>query len=116
MTPYHLLPDGAGISERVARERVTSALGTAAAHVWAAREPRGLFLTGGSVAKAVLGRLDAGGIALRGQEIAVGVPTGEVRGGRANGTPVVTKAGAFGDDSTIVDALEYLRRAPSGSK
>jgi uncharacterized protein YgbK (DUF1537 family) len=106
----------ADISERVARERVTTTLGMAAARVWADCEPRGLFLTGGSVAKAVLGRLDTGGIALSGERIAVGVPAGEVRGGRANATPVVTKAGAFGADSTIVDALEYLRRVPPGSK
>ena len=105
-----------GVSERAARERVTTALGTAAAHVWAEREPRGLFLTGGAVAKAVLGALEADGIALRGEEVAVGVPGGEVRGGRADGTPVVTKAGAFGEDSTVVDALEYLRRVPRGSK
>lgn len=106
----------AGISDREARERVISALGSAAAHVWDVREPRGLFLTGGSVAKGVLGQLDAGGIALRGEEVAVGVPAGEIRGGRASGTPIVTKAGAFGNNSTIVDALDYLRRAPQGNK
>ncbi|WP_227379324.1 four-carbon acid sugar kinase family protein [Haladaptatus halobius] len=106
----------ASIPERKAREHVTSALGTAAAQVWEASEPDGLFLTGGSVAKAVLGRLDAGGIALRGEGISVGVPAGEVRGGPANGTPIVTKAGAFGDDSTIIDAINYLRRTPERSK
>ncbi|WP_435178493.1 four-carbon acid sugar kinase family protein [Halorussus sp. AFM4] len=106
----------ATVPQREARERVAAALGTAAERVWEAREPGGLFLTGGSVAKAVLGRLDAGGVALRGEEVAVGVPAGEVRGGRAHRAPVVTKAGAFGDDATVVDALDYLRRVPRRSK
>lgn len=100
----------AEVSGREARERVTDALGTAAARVREEREPDGLFLTGGSIAKGILDRLDADGVALRGDEIDVGVPVGEVRGGRVDGTPIVTKAGAFGGDSTIADALDYLRR------
>ncbi len=98
------------VSGRDARERVAAALGIAAASVWERREPDGLFLTGGSIAKSILDRLDADGVALGGEEIDVGVPVGEVRGGKADGTPVVTKAGAFGGDSTIVDALDRLRR------
>ncbi|WP_231187976.1 four-carbon acid sugar kinase family protein [Haladaptatus sp. DYF46] len=98
------------VSGRDARERVTAALGIAAETVWEGRDPDGLFLTGGSVAKSVLDRLDADGVALGGEEIDVGVPVGEVRGGEADGTPIVTKAGAFGGNSTIVDALDRLRR------
>jgi uncharacterized protein YgbK (DUF1537 family) len=100
----------ANVSGREARERVTAALGIAARSVWEKRAPDGLFLTGGSIAKSILDRLDAGGVALSGEEIDVGVPVGEVRGGKADGTPIVTKAGAFGGNSTIVDALDHLRR------
>lgn len=48
-----------------------------------------------------------------GESIATGVPVGAVHGGLANGTPVVTKAGAFGDDNTIANALEHVRRVPT---
>lgn len=99
-----------GLAERDARERVTESLGVAAETVWTAVSPGSLFLTGGTVAKEILDRLDAGGIELRGEEIAVGVPVGVIRGGQAEGTPLVTKAGAFGTDSTVDDALEHLRR------
>jgi uncharacterized protein YgbK (DUF1537 family) len=99
----------AGFTERDARERVTEALGVAAEAVWTAVSPGGFFITGGTVAKGVLDRLGVGGIELRGEEVAVGVPVGVVRGGPVEGTPVVTKAGAFGTDSTVDDALEHLR-------
>lgn len=102
----------AGVSDREARERVTEALATATESVWTEHAPDGLFLTGGAVTKGVLGELDARGIALRGEEVTSGVPVGEVRGGLADGTPLVTKAGAFGEDGTISDALDHLRRVP----
>ncbi len=102
----------AGVSDREARERVTETLAIAAELVWTEHPPDGLFLTGGAVTKGVLGELGAHGIALRGEAVTTGVPVGEVRGGPANGTPLVTKAGAFGEVSTIADALTHLRRVP----
>ena len=98
------------ISGREARERITASLGVATRVVWTKRSPDGLFLTGGSIAKSILDRLDADGLALHGEEIDIGVPVGEIRGGSGDGAPVVTKAGAFGGNSTIVDALDHLRR------
>ena len=110
--------DDSGVDERIARERVTEALAVAARRVWdeAAPTPGGLFLTGGAVAKAVLGELETDGLALRGEEVSTGVPVSEVRGGIADGTPLVTKAGAFGIDSTIADALDHVRRVPTQHK
>ncbi|GAA0310083.1 four-carbon acid sugar kinase family protein [Halarchaeum salinum] len=102
----------AGVDERDARERVTAALGEATRRIWEVRAPDGLFCTGGAVATGVLAALDAAGIELRGESVAMGVPVGAVRGGRADGTPLVTKAGAFGDDDTIRAALRVLRRVP----
>jgi uncharacterized protein YgbK (DUF1537 family) len=104
----------AGIDERAARERVTAALATGAAAVYETEKPDGLFLTGGTVAKAVLGELGVGGVELHGEEIAAGVPLGTARGGPADGTAVVTKAGAFGEVGTIADALERLHRMGKG--
>ncbi|GGL38948.1 membrane protein [Halarchaeum grantii] len=106
----------ADVSERAARDRVTDALGRAARAVWDASAPDGLVLTGGAVARAALDALDAGGLALRGEAVAPGVPGSVVRGGRADGTPLVTKAGAFGGDATLADALDYVRRVPGAKR
>lgn len=105
----------AGFTERETRQRIETALAAATDRVWRDAAPDALFLTGGAVAKAVLDRLETGGIALRGQEVAPGVPVGVIRGGRASGTPLVTKAGAFGDAATIADALDVVRRTPQGN-
>lgn len=105
----------AGVSDRDVRERVEAALAAAAEQVWDDIALDGLFLTGGAVAKAVLDRLGTGGIALRGEEVAAGVPIGIVRGGPADGLPLVTKAGAFGDPDTIVAALDAVRCVPQGN-
>lgn len=103
----------AGVPDRAAREAVTVALATATRRVHEATAPGGLFLTGGAVAKAVLAELGAAGVALRREAVSAGVPVGVVRDGRADGTPLVTKAGAFGDDDTIRNALEHVRRVPT---
>lgn len=104
-----------GIAERDARNRVEEALAATADRVWTEVAIDGIFLTGGAVAKAVLDQLVAGGIALCGEEVAPGVPVGVIRGGRADGVPIVTKAGAFGSTTTIADALDVLRRGQRGN-
>ncbi len=66
----------------------------------------GLILTGGETARAVL--TAAGVRAIRTQgEVEPGVPIGFTQGAVA--LPVVTKAGAFGDDYTLIRALAALR-------
>ena len=69
----------------------------------------GLVLSGGETAAAVLSALGACAIDLVG-ELEAGVPLGRVVGGRADGVPVVLKAGGFGDRETLVHAVEWLRR------
>lgn len=67
-----------------------------------------LVLVGGDGAEALLSVVDARGIAIRGR-ILEGVPVGHVVGGSADGLPVVTKAGGFGDDDTLLTLLRTLR-------
>lgn len=67
-----------------------------------------LVLVGGDGAEALLSALDARGIAIRGR-LLEGVPAGQVAGGAADGLPVVTKAGGFGDDTTLLTLLRTLR-------
>jgi D-threonate/D-erythronate kinase len=65
----------------------------------------GLVLTGGATAVEVARRLGASGIKLEG-EVETGVPMGALVGPRPY--PVVTKAGGFGGQDTLVGAVETL--------
>lgn len=87
---------------------VSRVLADAAARVMVRCRPGGLFLTGGDVAVA-MGRA-LGVQALRiAAEVQPGVPGGRLVGGAVDGMWVVTKAGGFGDDDALIDALAYLR-------
>jgi D-threonate/D-erythronate kinase len=70
---------------------------------------RGIVLSGGDTAEVVARCLNAGGIRLEG-EIVPGVPWGRFIGGAAAGLPVATKAGGFGADESLVDAVDFLNR------
>jgi D-threonate/D-erythronate kinase len=67
----------------------------------------GLVLTGGDTATTVCAALGVEAIDLGG-EVASGVPWGVVSGGRVDGSPIVLKSGAFGGESTLVDAVDFL--------
>ena len=71
-----------------------------------------LVSTGGETARAVLGLAGAVGLRLVG-EVEPGVPLGVAAGLAGPPLPVVTKAGAFGDEGTLVRCAEVLRALPS---
>jgi uncharacterized protein YgbK (DUF1537 family) len=97
-----------GLASGAVRDRVAAGLGEAAARVVCEREPSGLFLTGGDVAVAVLRALDATTVRLTGEAVGVGVPLGRLADGAVAGRPVVTKAGGFGTEATVVNCLDAL--------
>jgi len=66
-----------------------------------------LILTGGDVAAAILSALEATALHLQG-ELESGIPWGVLVGGLLAGIPVVTKAGGFGDDDTLAEAVAFL--------
>ena len=68
----------------------------------------GLILTGGDTAMAVCRAIGAGQILLQ-DEIEAGIASGRIVDGPHAGKPVVTKAGGFGSDSAIADAVAHLR-------
>ncbi|MCL6431873.1 MAG: hypothetical protein K6V36_13595 [Anaerolineae bacterium] len=70
--------------------------------------PGALVMTGGEVASAVCRGLGAAGIAIGG-ELEPGIPFGRVIGGMADGLPLVTKAGGFGDEETLCRILAALK-------
>jgi uncharacterized protein YgbK (DUF1537 family) len=67
----------------------------------------GLVLTGGDVAAAVSKVLGATALWLSG-EISSGIPWGRLEGGSLQGSPVVTKAGSFGDDNAFLSCIDHL--------
>ena len=99
----------AGLADQQVRDRVARALAETVARLQADDPLTGLFVTGGAVAGAVLGELEAEGVRLTGRAVEDGVPVGAIVAGRAAGTPVVTKAGAFGERTTVNACLAYLR-------
>lgn len=66
-----------------------------------------LVMTGGETAFAVLQKI-CSGLALS-REISPGVALGTIVGGYCDGFQVVTKAGGFGEDQTLVDILRLFR-------
>jgi len=91
----------AGVDAQTARDRVEAALAAAARVAVADVAPSALLLSGGAVAAAVLGALDARAITLAGRAVEPGVPVGRVLGGEAAERPVVTKAGGFGTPTLL---------------
>lgn len=68
----------------------------------------GMFLTGGDTAIAICRQLGVSAIEVL-AEVAPGIPLGQLVGGPQAGMRVVTKAGAFGNDRAIMDAMDVLK-------
>lgn len=65
----------------------------------------GIFLSGGETAEAF--RVATGGEAIElEQEMVPGLVLGRWKGGAADGLPVITKAGAFGDEQVLIELYE----------
>jgi len=73
----------------------------------------GLFLTGGDIATAVATALGAEGYRIQ-SEVAPCIPCGTFINSELDDLPVITKAGGFGSDSTLCDALYYIEEMYSG--
>jgi uncharacterized protein YgbK (DUF1537 family) len=90
-------------------ESIAKALGHLVAKILAAARPGLLFLTGGDTADAVLTAAGVERIDIRG-EIIPGVAEGTLSGGALEGVAVVTKAGAFGQEDTLVRLHEIWKK------
>lgn len=69
-----------------------------------------MILTGGDTAKGVCKQLSVSGIQLI-QEVEPGIPLGRLIG--ANPLLVVTKAGAFGNENSLLHAKHALKGEPT---
>jgi uncharacterized protein YgbK (DUF1537 family) len=89
------------LKQSPAAQGMIKGLGRFLAAVLAKTKPGLIFLTGGDTADAVITAAGAKGIRLLG-EVVTGVVQGTLIAGPLDGLPVVTKAGAFGRDDTLV--------------
>lgn len=72
---------------------------------------RGLFCSGGDTARLVCTSLGVQAIQLR-TEILPGLPWGTLVGGPADGFPICTKAGGFGNPDALCQAVNFLAAQP----
>lgn len=95
-----------GLDGDAIRKRVTAALASAARA--GVGEAAGLFVTGGDVAMAAFDALGVESLSLSGVEVEAGIPVSRLDGGVADGLAVVTKAGGFGSEATVINCLRSL--------
>lgn len=74
-----------------------------------AQEIAGLFLSGGDIAVEVCRTLGVSAISVCG-EIEPGIPAGTTLGDQIDKIRVVTKAGGFGEEGTLVKSFNYLEK------
>lgn len=97
-----------GLSEAEIGNRIATGLATVAGNVCRITRPSGLFVTGGEVAVAVLRALEATTVSLTGATVEDGIPLGQLVDGVVPDVPLITKAGGFGDETTISNCLNVL--------
>lgn len=96
-----------GFDSQQVSEGVAQAIGRIVRQLVPAK-PAGMFLTGGDTAIAVCRALGVSAIEIL-AEISPGIPLGKLVGGICPGLRVVTKAGAFGGEKAIVEAVNVLK-------
>ncbi|WP_240783464.1 four-carbon acid sugar kinase family protein [Rahnella sp. CFA14(1/10)] len=95
------------ISRSQMGERIAAFLGQLIRHLLQQTHPGGIYLTGGDIALAVVRALGAKGFEIKGQ-IAGCVPWGYLQGSQIHRLPVMTKAGGFGTESTLLEVLRFI--------
>lgn len=95
------------LSRAALGERLSQLLGELALAIIGQARIGGLFLTGGDIATAVANALGAEGYRIQ-QEVAPCIPCGSFINSELDDLPVITKAGGFGSESTLCDALSFI--------
>jgi uncharacterized protein YgbK (DUF1537 family) len=106
-------PAPTAASQRAAASRLGAAAARALTQALARGGSRGLVLTGGEIAAATCRHLGVRSLEIIGQ-VEEGMPLLRLRGGPADGTLAVTKAGGFGDEESLYRAWKRLAGAEEG--
>ncbi|QNK33316.1 four-carbon acid sugar kinase family protein [Serratia sp. JUb9] len=101
------------ISRQQLGDRISQSLGEMTLGIINHARIGGLFLTGGDIAIAVARALGAEGYRING-EVAPCVPCGAFINSEIDDLPVITKAGGFGGETTLRDALYFIEEMYSG--
>jgi uncharacterized protein YgbK (DUF1537 family) len=91
-------------------ERINAAIESIMTALAASTNIGGLILVGGETACAVLNALGVDAIELH-HQVLEGVPFGAMIGGMVNGKSLITKAGGFGNEATLINALDFARHS-----
>ena len=94
------------VSRQALGERICQFLAQLTSTVCRQVQPAGLYLSGGDVAIAVAQALGASGFQIQGL-VAGCVPHGVLLDSELH-LPVMTKAGGFGDENTLVEAIRFI--------
>lgn len=101
------------VSRQQLGDRISQSLGEMTLDIINRTRIGGLFLTGGDIAIAVARALGAEGYRING-EVAPCVPCGTFINSEIDDLPVITKAGGFGGETTLRDALYFIEEMYSG--
>ena len=96
-----------GVDSRQVSEIVAESMGLVVKQL-VSLQPAGIFLTGGDTAVSVCRALGVNSIDIL-AEVLPGIPLGQLVGGCCPGLRVVTKAGAFGGENAIIEAVKVLK-------
>ena len=66
------------------------------------------MIIGGDTAVRIVKSIEASGVIIK-EEFLPGIPYGLLFKGKLSGVPVVTKAGGFSQEDTIIKSIERLR-------
>lgn len=95
------------LSKGVVGQTISNAMAMIAEGILRDTPSEGLILTGGDIAGATCRMLKAEGMKVIG-EVESGLPYGTLIGGKYDGLPIITKAGAFGSKQALVKSLDKL--------
>ncbi|MFD1441118.1 four-carbon acid sugar kinase family protein [Lacticaseibacillus hegangensis] len=99
-----------GVDDKFEVSRIIKeTLAKVAKGVIAQEEISGMFLTGGDTATEIMHELGATGCAIQ-RELFTGVVESRLVGGPSAGLDIVTKAGAFGNESTLYESIQILKQ------
>jgi len=98
-----------GLEDEDVNARALSALGEVAAATVDHIRVQGMALTGGDTAFSVYSALMTIWTEIDG-EVLPGIPVVKLVGGKGDGMRVITKAGSFGDEEALVEAIRYLKK------
>ncbi|MBW7983016.1 D-threonate kinase [Enterobacillus tribolii] len=96
-----------GMSRQALGETLSGRLGEITLRITGCSNIGGLFLTGGDIAIAVANALGAEGYRIL-SEVAPCIPCGTLVNSEVDDLPVITKAGGFGGETTLRDALYFI--------